>query len=58
MMIVIEKTRWIALGMLAGTAILLILAAGACVALLFAYSSSSDRTDATSYERCLEPRFV
>ena len=34
LMIVLERTRWIALGMLAGTAILFVLAAGACVALL------------------------
>ena len=40
-MVVLEKTRWIALGLLAGTAILLILFAGACVVLLFAYMSSS-----------------
>jgi hypothetical protein len=39
-MIVIPKTRWIALGILAGTAVLFILAAGACVALLVAYSNS------------------
>ncbi len=40
MMIVFEKTRWIALGMLAGTGIVLILLAGACVAFLVAYSNS------------------
>ena len=40
MMLVLEKTRWIALGMLAGSAIVLILAAGACVVLLFAVMSS------------------
>ncbi len=34
--IVIPKTRWFALGILAGTAVLLILAAGACVVLLVA----------------------
>ena len=39
-MIVLERTRWIALGMLAGTAIVLILVAGACVALLVAYSNT------------------
>ena len=39
-MIVIPKTRWFALGILAGTAVLLILAAGACVALIVAYSNS------------------
>jgi hypothetical protein len=39
-MIVIPKTRWFALGILAGTAVLFILAAGACVALLVAYSNS------------------
>lgn len=38
-MIVFPKTRWIALGILAGTAVLFILAAGACVALLVAYSN-------------------
>ena len=40
MMIVFERTRWVALGMLAGTAILMVVAAGACVALLVAYSNS------------------
>ncbi len=39
--IVLERTRWFALGILAGTAILFVLAAGACVALLVAYSNSS-----------------
>jgi hypothetical protein len=39
-LIVLPRTRWVALGMLAGSAILLILAAGACVALLAAYSTS------------------
>lgn len=39
-LIVLPGSRWVALGMLAGSAILLILAAGACVALLAAYSSS------------------
>ena len=38
--IVIPKTRWFALGILAGTAVLFILAAGACVALIVAYSNS------------------
>jgi hypothetical protein len=38
--IVIPRTRWFALGILAGTAVLFILAAGACVALLVAYSNS------------------
>jgi len=38
--IVIPKTRWFALGVLAGTAVLSILAAGACVALIVAYSNS------------------
>ena len=41
--IVIPRTRWFALGILAGTAVLFILAAGACVALIVAYSNSSDR---------------
>lgn len=39
-MIVIERTRWLALGMLAGAAILVILLAGACVVLLVALSNS------------------
>lgn len=39
-LVVLERTRWIALGILAGTAIVVILAAGACVALLVAYSNS------------------
>ena len=39
-MIVIPKTRWFALGILAGTAVLFVLAAGACVALIVAYSNS------------------
>jgi hypothetical protein len=39
-MIVFPRTRWVALGILAGTAVLFILAAGACVALIVAYSSS------------------
>ncbi len=40
LMIVLERTRYLALGMLAGTAILFVLVAGACVALLVAYSNS------------------
>jgi hypothetical protein len=36
--VIIEKTRWFALGILAGTAILLILAAGACVVLIIGLS--------------------
>jgi hypothetical protein len=39
-LIVLEKTRWVALGMLAGAAILFILAAGACVVLLIAITNS------------------
>lgn len=39
-MVVIEKTRWFAIGMVAGGAILLILLAGACVVLLVALTSS------------------
>jgi hypothetical protein len=39
-LVVLERTRWIALGILAGSAILFILAAGVCVALLVAYSNS------------------
>jgi hypothetical protein len=39
-LIVLPRTRWVALGMLAGAAILFILAAGACIALLVAYSNS------------------
>lgn len=39
-MIVLEKTRWIALGMLAGAAAAFILAAGACIVLLAGISSS------------------
>ena len=38
--IVVPKTRWFALGVLAGTAILLIVAAGACVVLLIALTQS------------------
>ncbi len=39
-MIVVERTRWLALEMLAGAAILLILLAGACVVLLVILSNS------------------
>lgn len=39
-MIVAERTRWIAIGMLAGAAIAFILAAGACVVLLAGFSNS------------------
>ena len=35
-----DRTRWIALGMLAGAAVLLILAAGACVLLIVGLSNS------------------
>ena len=38
--IVVARTRWFALGILAGVAILFILAAGACVVLLVAFTSS------------------
>ncbi len=38
--IVMPKTRWFALGMVAGTSILLIVAAGACVVLLVALTQS------------------
>jgi hypothetical protein len=38
-MVVYPRTRWFALGIMAGTAVLLILFAGACVALLVAYSN-------------------
>ena len=38
--IVVDRTRWFALGMLAGAAVLFILAAGACVVLLVAFVSS------------------
>ena len=38
--VVWEKTRWFALGILAGTAVLLILAAGACVVLIVALTNS------------------
>jgi hypothetical protein len=36
--LVLERTRWFALGVLAGAGILLILAAGACVVLIFGLS--------------------
>jgi hypothetical protein len=39
-LVVIDRTRWIGLGMLAGFAGLFILGAGACVALIVAYSNS------------------
>ena len=39
-LIVLPRTRWLALGMLAGGAVVLILAAGACIALLVALSNS------------------
>ena len=39
-LIVVERTRWIGLGMLAGFAILVILTAGACVVLLIAISKA------------------
>jgi hypothetical protein len=39
-LMVLEKTRWIGLGMLAGFAILAILAAGACVVLLIALTNA------------------
>ena len=38
--IVFERTRWFALGILAGAAILFILAAGACIVLLVAFANS------------------
>jgi hypothetical protein len=38
--LVIEKTRWFAIGILAGLAVLLILAAGACIVLLVAFANS------------------
>lgn len=40
MLMVVEKTRWIGLGMLAGFAILAILAAGACVVLIVMITNS------------------
>jgi hypothetical protein len=39
-LLVVERTRWIGLGMLAGIAILLIVAAGACVVLLVAIGNA------------------
>ena len=39
-LMVLEKTRWFGLGMLAGFAILLILAAGACVVLIIAIGNA------------------
>ena len=39
-MVVLPRTRWLALGMLAGAAILLILAAGACIVLIAGLSNS------------------
>jgi hypothetical protein len=36
-MIVVNRTRWVGLGMLAGIAALFVVAAGACIALLSAY---------------------
>jgi hypothetical protein len=36
-LIVVDRTRWIGLGMLAGIAVLFVVAAGACIALLSAY---------------------
>ncbi|MCW2846723.1 MAG: hypothetical protein JWR90_697 [Marmoricola sp.] len=36
--VVIERTRWFAIGIMAGTAVLFILAAGACVVLLVGLS--------------------
>jgi hypothetical protein len=39
-LIVVERTRWIGLGMLAGLGGLFILGAGACVALIVAYNNS------------------
>lgn len=39
-LIVVERTRWIGLGLIAGAAIWAIVAAGACVALLMAVSAS------------------
>jgi hypothetical protein len=38
--IVFARTRWFALGVIAGVAVLLILAAGACVVLIVAVTSS------------------
>jgi hypothetical protein len=39
-LVALERTRWVGLGMLAGFAGLFILGAGACVALIVAYSNS------------------
>jgi hypothetical protein len=39
-LIVVERTRWIGLGLLAGTAIWAIVAAGACIVLIAAITSS------------------
>ena len=39
-LVVIERTRWIGLGMLAGTAILFVVAAGACVVLIIGLSNA------------------
>jgi hypothetical protein len=38
--IVLEKTRWFAIGIVAGSAVLFILLAGACIVLLVALSKS------------------
>jgi hypothetical protein len=38
--LVLPKTRWFALGIIAGLAVLTVLAAGACVVLLVAFSNS------------------
>ncbi len=38
--LVFAKTRWFALGVIAGVAVLTVLAAGACVVLLVAFSNS------------------
>lgn len=40
-MVVVERTRWLALGMLAGFAILAVVVAGACVALLATYQNGA-----------------
>ena len=39
-LIVLERTRWIGLGILAGIAILFILAAGACIVIIVALTNS------------------
>lgn len=39
-LIVLEKTRWVALGMLAGGAAALILAAGACLVLIASFANA------------------